>query len=800
MAGFILFTFLWTSTTVLLSLADPTSKDAPTSQHSLSSHGEAKGGGGFTPSPSVDCSSPPQSEFLFCNSAADFMDRAVDLVSNLTLEEVIAQTSTIAPAIPRLGIKDYNWRSNCLHGWSLSGGRWPGDLKWTVFPAPINLGATFDTELVRSIGSVTATEGRALHNEMLVRNQGSSKEAAGINCFSPNVNLFRDPRWGRGQETFGEDPYLISMIGNAYTIGLQQGTDEKYLKVAACAKHYAVHSGPDNMRLEFTASVSLHDLYDTYLPAFKSQILGAKVSQIMPAYSGMNCSKQSDGAPDAANGFLLRSVLREEFSAPNISVVSDNWGVSAVFKTHHYVHSNEMAAAVCMNATTDLDLGYDYVYLEHLKSAIMDGLVDEETVRQAVTRSFYLRMQVGDFDAPEMVPYQYLDRTSLDTDHHRALNLQAAKKSIVLLKNKDEFLPMSTYDVKRIAVLGPNANNSKVLLSNYEGIPSSTMTVLQGLQRYFENSPTVIDYAPGCDVICSEKLSFPEAHAVASKADYVVMVMGLSGEVEGENHDRMQTSCEGKDVPLLGLPGCQESLVLSIADVNPFVILVLINGGPLSIPKVASHAGVGAIIEAFYPGPQGGIAVADVIFGEYNPGGRMPISTYMSDSDLPPAESYDMTTPPGRTYRYYSSDNPPLFQFGFGLSYSNFQYSNISLSTKSVKQCDNLTASVVVATAGMNGDEVVMIYLLPHLNSSESFPKEMLIGFQRVHIVKAVPQKVVFSINPYLMSLVGNDGVNYIYPGAYSVQLGTLMANFTIVGTSPVKTTDCSHSPQCLAC
>ena len=277
----------------------------------------------FSPVPSVDCQSKPQSDMPFCDTSKSFMDRAVDLVSRMTTAEKIGQTSTIAPAIPRFGIKDYNWRSNCVHGWTSSGGHWPSDLKWTVFPAPMGLGATFDADLVMKVGQATSDEGRALHNEMLVMNNGSSTEAAALNCFSPNVNLLRDPRWGRAEETFGEDPYLLSVIGSAYTRGLQEGDNKKYIKIAASPKHYAVHSGPDDIRKYFVANVSLHDLYDTYLPAFKSQVMGAKASQVMPAYSGIQCKYQPDGAPDAANPFLLKTVLREQFNAPNISTCAD---------------------------------------------------------------------------------------------------------------------------------------------------------------------------------------------------------------------------------------------------------------------------------------------------------------------------------------------------------------------------------------------------------------------------------------------------------------------------------------------
>ena len=499
--------------------------------------------------PSVDCSGEPQTHYPFCDPTLSPAARASDLLSRLTLKEVIAQTSSIAPAVPRLGLRAYNWRSNCLHGWAASGGHWLHNLTWTVFPAPIGLGATFDVNLVNAIGRVTADEGRALHNVMLGAFEGASTEAAGLNCFSPNVNLFRDPRWGRGQETFGEDPVLISLIGAAYTRGLQEGEDPRYLKVAACAKHFAVHSGPEELRLRFSANVTLHDLYDTYLPAFKSQVLGAGVAQMMPAYSGLRCPKQEDGAPDAANLFLLRTVLRGQFAAPNISVCSDNGAVMAVYSEQKYTSDLEEAAAACMNASTDLDLGHDLVYPKFLPAAIADKKTTEEAVREAVWRSFVVRMRVGDFDSADRVSYQSINASHLNTHANQQLNLHAARKSIVLLKNDGNFLPLKLNGIQRIAVIGPNANASTTLLSNYQGIPPSITTVLQGIKEAVRGSGVEVVHAAGCSSVkCPDRSALHDAQKVAADADYVVMVMGLDSTVEGEGHDRANTTCEGEKV------------------------------------------------------------------------------------------------------------------------------------------------------------------------------------------------------------------------------------------------------------
>ena len=765
--------------------------------------------------PSVDCQSQPQASYPFCDTTRSPEDRASDLVSRLTTVELLAQTSSNAPAISRLGIKDYNWRSNCLHGWSESGGHWTSDLKWTVFAAPIGLAATFDVPLIQEVGSATSDEGRALHNLMLASNNGSSTEAAGLNCFSPNVNLFRDPRWGRGQETFGEDPYLLSVTSVAYTRALQEGDDKKYVKIGACAKHYAVHSGPDQIRGYFTANASIHDLYDTYLPAFKSQVQAAKVTQMMPAESGLRCKGSMDGAPNTANSFLLETILREEFDAPNISVISDNGGMIEVYSTHHFATSLEDAAALCMNASTDLDLGHDEIYPKYLSQALKDGKVAMDSIKSAVWRSFLLRIRLGDFDPLSMVPYQSIGADSLNTVANHKLNILSAQESIVLLKNRHNTLPLLQTSTKKLAIIGPNANDTGVLLSNYEGIPDKVVTIQEGITTEIVGSGIELSSALGCKTIsCPDKSSFDDAKDAAKGADYVILVLGLQGSLEGEGHDRAPTKCEGIEQDVLALPGCQGALVDSILTVNSKVILVLLNGGPLSIPDQLQNDGVLAIIEAFYPGALGGTAVASVLFGKYNPAGRMPITTVTSSKELPIATNYNMSDTPGRTYRYYS--NKPLIPFGFGLSYTLFEYSNMIFPTSTISQCDYFKISATIKNTGsMSGDEVVQVYIIPEsLPHSESFfPKIQLVSFERINIPKGDSHTTTFEINPYLLSLVAEDGVNYIFPGSYKINVGgclpvdsmveeclSLSADFFITGTSPVPVSSCNESPQCLAC
>ena len=749
------------------------------------------------PVPSVDCQSQPQSNYPFCNPKLSPEDRATDLVSRLSQEELIDQTSSIAPAISRLGINAYNWRSNCVHGWSQSGGpNWLG-YTWTVFPAPIGLAATFHTDLLLQAGQVTSTEGRALHNEIMSHYDGSSQEASGLNCFSPNVNLLRDPRWGRAEETFGEDPYLISQTSVAYTKGLQEGSDSTYIKIAACPKHFAAHSGPDQLRSVFTANVSLHDLYDTYLASFKSQVVGAKAMQIMPAYSGLRCKYEPDGAPDAANPFLLRTVLRNEFSAPNISVCSDNGGVAEVYATHHFASTPEEAAALCMNASTDLDLGHDEVYTKYLPSAINNKLVEIDTIKDAVWRSFYLRFRLGDFDPISMVPYQTINASQLNTQASINVNLKAARESIVLLKNLGQ-LPLKAGSIKKLAVIGPNGNSSSVLLSNYAGIPDSITTIYQGIK----NTGVQVEYTSGCgDVKCENKNDFSKALAIVSDADYVIAVMGLDGTIEREGNDRANTTCDSQPVDNLALPGCQTALVEAVIEINPHVILVLINGGPVSIPTLTNNKGVLAIVEAFYPGPLGGQAVADVLFGAYNPGGKLPYTVFNNTHDIAVATDYNMTAPPGRTYRYYTGK--PLFPFGYGLSYTQFKYSNLVLSTTSVKVCNSINVSVSVQNVGeISGDEVIQVYVEPPRLSGK--PNIQLVGFERVNLAPTGSYRGEYKLNAYLLSLVDDDGEHYVFPGQYTVVVtggleDRLTAQFVIEGVvTNVK--NCPETPQCLAC
>lgn len=732
----------------------------------------------FEPVPSVDCQSQPQSSYAFCNPDLSPQDRATDLVWRLSLDELIDQTSAAAPGIPRLGINAYNWKSHCLHGWSKLGmSNWFG-YTWTVFPAAIGLGATFNPHLVHNIGQVTAEEGRALHNLLLVRFNGDSQEGGGLNCFAPNVNLYRDPRWCKAQETYGEDPFLLSKLGVAFTTGLQGHF--KYLKVAAATKYFPVASCSEHV-----VNVRIHDLYDTFLPAFKSQIQAGNVSQIVISDCGMRSKEEND--------YLLKTVLRKKFGAENISLCFDRAGT----------YSAELAAA---RFTTDIDLRDEKIHSSEFDKALSSRLISEQTLRKSAWRNFYLRIRLGDFDPPEFVPYQFIDASHLNRPAHQTLNLQAARESIVLLRNLGNLLPLHVDSLNKLAVIGPNANASTALLPTSGGIPAFTVTVLQGLQEAVDNTHVDMEYQPGCaNVECLDTSLFEEATDIVHDADFVIMVMGLDHAFETKDQVRVSTACETEPIDSLGLPGCQEQLVEEVIDYNSRVILVLINGGPVSVPNLYSHKGVVGIVEAFYPGPLGGRAVSDVLFGRYNPGGKMPYTVFHSSKDVLPSNNYNMYEAPGQTYRYFSKE--PLIPFGYGLSYSEFEYFSLDVPITDIQPCNSLKISVSVQNVGrVEGDEVIQLYVCPPKISGKPFiPNIQLVAFERVTIHPQVVHVASFELTPLLLSLVGEDGEHYLFPGKYTLVVTGGLENNRLTTvfsmTGPVTNVlDCRAIPTCLSC
>lgn len=723
----------------------------------------------FYPVPNVDCSSEPQSTFALCDPELNPENRATDLVSRLSLEELIGQTSFNSPAIPRLGINAYNWNSKCLHGWSKSDS-WFGHT-WTVFPAPIGLGATFNPQLLKKVGQITADEGRALHNLLLVSYDGDSVEGGGLNCVGPNADVLTDPRRPGAQDTYGEDPLIISRLGVAYTIGLQ-GT-QKYIKVAASSIYTPI-------------SRCLGELHqpnwnNLYLSPLQSLIQTGNVSQIFIRGIGINEDF------DTCYVYLLKKVIRQRFGGGKISVCSRTTAPSM---------SPALATALLMNATIDIDWGE--VYLDQLKNSLKQKLLVEQTVRDSVWRSFYLRIRLGDFDPPELVPYQYIDSRYLNTPVHQTINLQAALESIVLLKNLGGLLPLDVNSLNKLAVIGPNANST--LLSSHGGTPAFVISILQGIRDAVNHTHVEVEYQTGCNgVACPDTSLFEKAVDIVHDADFVIMVMGLDYSVESEG--RVATTCESTLVNTLRLPGCQERLIEEVIDYNSHVILILINGGPLVIPNLFIHKGVIGIIEAFYPGALGGKAVSDVLFGRYNPAGKMPYTTLYSEDILSESNT------PDQTYHYLTTE--PLIPFGYGLSYSDFEYSSLDISTTQVEPCQSIKLTVSVQNSGdVEGDEVVQVYIRPpKISGKPLIPNVKLVAFERVNIHPQVVHVSSFELNPYLLSLVDNDdGDYYVFPGQYTlIVTGGLEENelktvFDIVGSSAVNIKECHGTPSCIVC
>ncbi|NLY48707.1 MAG: glycoside hydrolase family 3 protein [Clostridiales bacterium] len=639
-----------------------------------------------------------------------FRERAKELVGKMTLAEKISQMCYDAPAIERLGVPAYNWWNECLHGVARSGVA-------TVFPQAIAMAASFNTELMHEVATAISDEARAKYNEY--RKFGSTLIYQGLTFWSPNINIFRDPRWGRGHETYGEDPYLTGEMGVAFIKGLQG--DGKYRKVDATIKHYAVHSGPESKRHSFDARVNDKDLYETYLWAFKYCIDNAKPSAVMGAYNRIN------GEPACASKTYLKKVLFEEFGFDGY-VVSD-CGAICDINNHHKVTANYAeSAALAVNNGCHLNCGDAYKWL---KTAVASGLVSEETITEAVERLFEARFRLGMFDDDceyDNIPYEVIE-----CEKHRELNRKMAAESIVLLKN-DGILPLDPG--KTIAVIGPNADDISVLLGNYNGTPSRYSTLLQGIR---DAASSRVIYARGCkmfdDTINSwEENPTREAIIAAQKSDVVILCMGLNPSMEGEEGDAYNGALGG-DKADLELPPSQKRLYEEIKKVGKPIIFVNVSGSCINLSDQDRNCN--AVIQCFYPGAEGGNALADVIFGKANPSGRLPVTFYKSVDDLPPFEDYSMEN---RTYRFFKGD--VVYPFGYGLSYSTFEY-------RDDKICGGEMALTVKNTGKYDGKVVIKVY-----DTSEN---KRLIGFTKVHIDKSesrqVEVKLLYEPEKYMIEL-----------------------------------------------
>ncbi|HOF86972.1 MAG TPA: glycoside hydrolase family 3 C-terminal domain-containing protein [Armatimonadota bacterium] len=661
--------------------------------------------------------------------------RVADLLGRMTLEEKASQMLNVAPAIERLGIPAYDWWNECLHGVGRAG-------MATVFPQAIGLAATFDEELLHRVGTAIADEARAKHHDALRR--GLHARYFGLTFWSPNINIVRDPRWGRGHETYGEDPYLTGRLGVAFITGLQ-GDDPRYLKLSACAKHYAVHSGPEGARHTFDARPPARDLTDTYLPAFKTTVQEGKVESVMGAYNRVN------GEACCASPTLLRHYLRDAWGFQG-HVVSDCGAVEDIYERHQIFRRKEQAVAEAVKAGCDLCCGGAY---DALVQSVEQGYLAEADIDRALARLFTTRFKLGMFDPPAMVPYAQIPLSVVSCPEHRALALRAARESIVLLKN-DGILPLKP-EGKFIGVIGPNANAPDVMMGNYNGNPRDAVTPLQGIiDRAFPGANVL--YSAGCELNGPEGAIFWEAHEIAAVADVLVVVLGLSPMLEGEEGAGVA------DRPSLDLPAAQQSLLELLAKSGKPIVVVLLNGSALAVSWAREHAA--AIVEAWYPGEAGGTAIAEVLFGDYNPGGRLPVTFYQSIAQVPDYESYDMT---GRTYRYFTDE--PLYPFGHGLSYTTFAYGTLALSAPSIAAGETVTVSVEVRNTGeMAGDEVVQLYLSAEQPAVPA-PIRSLKGFRRIHLVPGEAQTVAFTLPAEAFMYADPAGEPILDPGTFRLTL-----------------------------
>lgn len=646
--------------------------------------------------------------------------QAKALVAQMTLEEQAAQLKYNAPAIERLGVPAYNWWNEALHGVARAGTA-------TVFPQAISLAAMFDEAGLKDIAGIIATEGRAKYHAASA--QGDRDIYKGLTFWSPNINLFRDPRWGRGQETYGEDPFLTARLGVAFIKGLQG--EDGYLKAAACAKHFAVHSGPEKDRHAFNACVSPKDLWESYLPAFEAAVCEAGVEAVMGAYNRVN------DEPCCGSQTLLVEILRKRWGFKG-HVVSDCWAISDFHQFHHVTDTAPESAALAIRAGCDLNCGVTYL---HLLTALAEGRFEAELITRSCERLFTTRFMLGLFD--ENCAYNAIGIEDNDTQEHAEAALKAAEKSMVLLKN-DGLLPLKAEQLTTVAVIGPNADQLSVLNGNYHGTSSRYVTFLEGARAALEGKARVM-YAKGAhldrdkdtDLSACANDRLAEAIAMAQKADVTLLFVGLDPSIEGEQGDAGNRDWAG-DKPNLRLPPSQQVLIEAMAVHAKKLVTVLVAGSALAVDTG------NAVIWAGYPGQAGGTALMRLVLGEVSPSGRLPVTFYQSEEDLPDFSDYSMK---GRTYRYI--EKRPLYPFGYGLGYTEFAYSDASSDGKTLK--------VSVQNIGkMPADEVVQIYIKD--DCPDSPPNARLCGFKRIHLAAGEKRTLTLPIPSLALTAVNEKG------------------------------------------
>lgn len=676
------------------------------------------------------------------------MKKAAELVEQMTVEEMASQLRYDAPAIERLGIPEYNWWNEGLHGVARAGTA-------TVFPQAIGLGATFDDKLLEEIGEVIAVEARAKYNEAI--KEGDRDIYKGLTIWSPNVNLFRDPRWGRGHETYGEDPYLISRLGVAFIEGLQG--DGEYMKTAACAKHFAVHSGPEEMRHYFDAKVSMKDMWETYLPAFEACVREAKVESVMGAYNRTN------GEPCCAHGYLMDEVLRGKWNFQG-HYVSDCWAVKDFHENHKVTERPEESVKLALEKGCDVNCGCTY---QRILAAYEEGILPLEHIKRSAIRLFTTRFLLGMFDKTEYdnIPYE-----KVECREHLALASKAARESVVLLKN-DGILPLDKSKIKTIGVIGPNADSRSALVGNYHGTSSRYITVLEGIQDYVKDDVRVL-YSLGSHLFfdreeplakADDRIS--EAKTVARHSDLVVLCLGLDESLEGEEGDTGNAYASG-DKKDLKLPKSQIRLLEAIAETKVPFIVCMMTGSAMDLNFASEKAS--AILQTWYPGARGGKDVADILFGEISPSGKLPVTLYRDLEGLPDFTDYSME---GRTYRFLK--NEPLYPFGYGLTYGDTYVADLkideALDYKDLIRKD-VKISVCVGNKGaMETEDVIQIYV--HVKGTENeILNPKLAAFQRVRLKPGEERNFEMTIPSSAFGTVNEQGEKcfdgnraYIYAG-----------------------------------
>jgi len=690
---------------------------------------------------------------LYCDPTQPRERRINDLIRRMSLREKIGQMMNDAPAIERLGVPAYDYWNECLHGVARAGTA-------TVFPQAIGLAAMWDDRRLHEIADAIATEARAKHHDAL--RQGNRGRYYGLTFWTPNINLFRDPRWGRGQETYGEDPFLTARLAVAFISGLQ-GDDPRYVKALACAKHFAVHSGPEPLRHTFDAVPTERDLHDSYLPQFEAAVREGHVGAVMGAYNRV------DGEAACSSPRLLTELLRQQWGFDG-HVVSDCGAINDIWAHHKIVATPEEAAARAVKAGCDLECGNQYYALTR---AVAKGLLTDADIDQALRRIFAARFRLGMFDPDEIVPYAQIPIAKVDAPEHAALALQAARDSLVLLKNNGA-LPLDRARIRRLAVIGANADSVPVLLGNYNGTPSRPVTILKGIRTAAEKADLEIAYARGCPLVLKsgetfgvESAEFQQVLDAVRAADAIVYVGGISPQLEGEEMKVDYDGFRGGDRTRIELPAVQTALLKTLHATGKPVVFVNCSGSAMAMPWEAEH--LAAIVQAWYPGQAGGTAVAELLFGDINPSGRLPVTFYRATEDLPAFEDYSMAN---RTHRFFTGQ--PLFPFGHGLSYTQFRYDHAQLSRTEIGPDDTIQLRLnLVNAGGRDGDEVVQVYARRLEANDPQVPRHTLCAFRRVAVPKGQRTTVELAVPAKTLRHWDPPSQNYMVdPGTYELQIG----------------------------